>query len=210
MAKRYYICRVIGDGSHDDPYNSELRQYVQDNFGVKFLKQAIHAPTLMWAFLKYDLTTPQHDEVVANVPQLFSFPVGVLDTELNDVPVGKRTAIRNKLESIGFDFDWATGTHTIRDVLKYMFHSTQLASWAEVVISSKNFDLNTTIANIPQVARQKIAQHMTNLGIDTTWITGSHTVQDVLQKVMFHSDNSPRLFGTIKSRQWFWHDEDSE
>ena len=210
MAKRYYICRVIGDGTHETPYNSELRQYIQTHFGIKFLKQAIHPNALMWAIMKYDLTQDQHDEVMANVPQLFSFPQGVLDRELSEIDPARRLAIKTKLESIGFDFDWATLTNTVRDVLKYLFHSIQLASWAKVPITNKNFDMNTIVSDIPIAKRQLIAGHMQDLGIDTSWITPTHTVNDVVTKIMFHSDSSPRLFGTIKRRQWFWHDEDSE
>lgn len=212
MAKRYYICRVIGDGSRETPYNSELRQYVQSTWQIKFLQQAIYAPYLIWVIMKYDLAQLQHDGVMANVPQLFSFPAGALDRNLSEISTAKRNAIRDKLENIGFDFDWVTGTNTIRDVLKYLFHSTQLASWAQIVISNKNFDVNTTVANIPVGARQRIAQHMSNLEIDASWIIGSHTIRDIVTKVMFRSDNSPRLFGVGVGigKQLFWHDEDSE
>ena len=210
MAKRYYICRVIGNGTHETPYNSELRQYIQDTYGIKFLHQAIHAPWCMWCVIKYDLTQAQHDDVVANVPQLFWFPQGALDRQLSEIDITRRQQIKIKLENIGFDFDWATLSHTIRDILKYLHHSIQLASWAEVQITSKNFDMSTTVAHIPLAKRQLIAGHMQDLGIDTSWITPSHTVNDVVTKIMFHSDSSPRLFGTVKRRQWFWHDEDTE
>jgi len=210
MAKRYYICRVIGDGTHETPYNSELRVYIQEHWQIKFLKQAIHPVALMWAVMKYDLTQARHDDVMANVPQLFSFPSGILDRPLSEIDATRRLAIRTKLENIGFDFDWATLTNTVRDVLRYLFHSIQLASWAQVPITSKNFDMSTTVADIPVAKRQLIAGHMQDLGIDTSWILGTHTVNDVVTKIMFHSDSSPRLFGTIKRRQWFWHDEDTE
>lgn len=213
MTKRYYICRVIGDGNHGTPYTSELRQYIRVNWPDEphFIFQSIHAPTLMWCMMKYDLSQAAHDDVMANLTGIFAFPAGALDREMRDIQPNIRNAIRNKLENIGFDFDWVTLDNTVRDVLKYVIHTTQIASWAEVVISNKNFDLNKTVGDIPVAKRQLVNQHLQNLGIPTGWITLSTTIGQVIKKIMFLDDEvTPRLFGTIKRRQWFYHDEDTE
>lgn len=213
MTKRYYICRVIGEGTQDNPWTSELREFIYAYWPNEphFIYQAIHAPTLMWCIMKYDLSDLAYADVMVNLTGIFDFPAGALDRELSEIPSVKRQAIKTKLEAVGFDFDWATLSNTIRDVLKYLIHSTQLASWAEIIISSGNFDLNKTVADIPLAKRQKVNQHMQDLAIPTGWITLSTTIEEVVRKIMFLDDGvTERLFGTPKRKQWFWHDEDTE
>lgn len=211
MAKRYYISRVIGAGTRETPYNSELRQYIVENWPNEphFIHQAIYAPILIWCIHKYDLSDPAHTDIMASVHGIFSFPSGALDRELNEIPLEKRQAIKSKLESIGFDFDWTMLNNTVRDVLKYLLHTITLAAWAKVVISNNNFDLNKTIADVPIAKRQNINRHLQGLGVPTDWITLSTSISDVVNRVMFHADSRPRLFGT-RRKQWLWHDEDVE
>jgi len=209
--KRYYITRVLGDGSSETPYYSELRVYIQENWPDEphFIKQAIHPNVIMWAVMAYDLSDEAHADVMDNVTGIFSFPSGSLDTRVGDLAPARRQAIRAKLENIGFEFTWANANTTIREILKYLIRSIQIASWAEVPISAVNFNLNKTVADVPVAARQRIAGHMQNLGIDTSWITLSHTIGEVVQRIQRHSsDGSMRLFGTIKRNQWFFQDTD--
>lgn len=213
MTKRYYICRITGDGSHETPYASELRVYIQAHWPNEphFIKQAIHPNALMWCIMKYDLSQAAHNDVMANVPNIFAFPEGALDRPLSEIPATKRQAIRTKLENVGFDFDWATLDNTVRDVLAYVIHSIQIASWAMFAISAKNFDLSKTVGDIPVAMRQRVNQHLQNLGIPTGWITLSTTIGEVVRKIQFLDDGQTRrLFGRIKRKQWFWHDEDIE
>jgi len=204
--KRYYITRVLGEGTIANPYYAELRRYIETHWPDEphFLKQAIHPNVIMWSVLAYDLSDAAHTDVMT-LTGIFSFPSGSLDTTVGSLTLERRQAIRTKLENIGFEFSWVTSDTTIREVLKYLIRSIQLASWAEVPISAANFNLNTTVADIPAAARQRIAGHMQDLGIDTSWITGSHTVSDVVHKIQRHSDNSMRLFGNA---QWLFQDTD--
>lgn len=210
--KRYYINRVIGNGSHETPYNSELRQYIRDHWPNEphFLFQAIYAPWCMWCVMKYDLSDAAHADVMANLTGVFDFPSGALDRPLSAIPSAKRQAIRSKLEGIGFDFAWATTSNTIRDVLKYLIHTIQLAAWAEVAISNKNFDVNKTVADVPQEKRQIVNQHLQDLKIDTSWITATTTIGEIVRKIQTTDGTTPRLFGTLRRKQWLYHDEDSE
>jgi len=212
--KRYYICRVIGSGVYDDPYNSELRQYLVDNWPnePKFLQQVICPEVLMWCIMKYNLSDAAHADVMANLTGIYTFPQGALDRELGSIDPVVRADMRTKLENIGFNFAWATGTNTIRDVLKFLFWSIQLAAWAEVSITTINsFDLDTEVRGIPPAKRQNINTHLTDLGINTGWITGPTTMRQIVRRIMYLEDDvTPRRFGIRNPRQWFYHDEDSE
>ncbi len=213
MAKRYYITRVLGTGEPGvDPWYSELRVYVQENWPNEshFIKQAIHPNALMWAVMKYDLSPTAHDDVMANLTGIYSFPETGLDRTMAEIPQGIKTAMRAKLENIGFRFDWATSTTTLRAVLKYLVRSIQLASWAGVSISTINhFDFDTTVAEIPVNARNKIAEHLSNLNVPIAWIVGTTTIKQIADKIQRNDDNSKRLFGTVRKAQWLFQDGDT-
>jgi hypothetical protein len=147
---------------------------------------------------------------MANLTGIFSFPAGALNRELRDIPLATRTAIRDKLESIGFEFTWATLDNTVRDILEYVGHSIQLAEWADVQISSANFNTNKIVGDIPQEKRQLVNRHLQDLGIDTSWITLSTTIRDVVRHVQTTDGVNPRLFGVRKQLRWFYYDEDTE
>lgn len=208
--KRYYIGRRIGSGTREDPYTSELREYLYANWPnePRMLQQVI-AHTFPWVLHKYDLSDAAHADVMT-LTGIFSFPEGALDRQLRDIPLARRTAIRDKLEAVGFSFGWATLDNTVRDVLEYIAHSIQLSEWADAQILAQNFDTKKTVGDIPVAARQRIAQHLNNLGIDTSGITLTTTLHDAAKMLQRRSDGSLRLFGTIKRRPWLFHDEDSE
>ena len=204
--KRYYISRVIGNGTHETPYTSELRRYIYANFPNEphFIKQVMPSGNIFgWCLHKYDLSQSAHDAVMANLTGIFSFPEGALDRQLSTILPNIRNAIRNKLEAIGFDFGWATLTNTVRDVLEYIAHSIQLAEWAEVTILNKNFNLNKTVADVPVEKRQLVNQHLQDLGVDTSWITSTTTIKEMVARVQLNR------YGT-KLKRWFFHDEDTE
>ena len=204
MTKRYYISRRLGDGTHAAPYTSELRTYLYANWPNEphFLQQVI-AHIIPWCVHKYDLSQVAHDDVMENLTGIFSFPEGALDRRVADISQALRTAIRNKLDAIGFDYAWITNQTTIREILANLFHSVQLAEWANVQISAKNFDLNKTVADIPVEKRQLVNQHLQDLGVDTSWIIATTTIKEIVARVQQNRYGS-------NLKRWFYHDEDIE
>lgn len=186
MAKRYYICRRIGDGLDiETAYRPELREYLKNNYpsiAMSFQQQIVNH-LFPWCIMCYDLTDTVHNEVMANVPNIFDFPATALNTAISVISVQKRNAMRVKLENIGFNFTWVLGTTTIREILEYIIHSIQLSVWADIEISAQNFDIDTTVSAIPAEKRNKIAQHFADLGIDTDRITGSTTIREIVTNV---------------------------
>ena len=209
---RYYVCRRIGTGvpGTGTPFDGELRPYVQANFGV-YPKQWIIAHTIPWVLCKYDLTQAQHDAAMAAIPQCFSFPETALDNPLSSIPASRRNAINNKLTSVGFDTSWITLSHTIRDVLQFIAHSIQLSEWANVQIANNNFDIQTkTVADVPSALRQRINDRLTELGIDTSSITLTTPLWQVVRLIQRQADGvTPREFGVGIRRRWFYHDDET-
>jgi len=207
--KRYYISRVLGSGTVIDSYYSELRVYIQQNWPDEphFEKQII-AHVIPWCIMKYDLSQAAHDDIMANLTGIFSFPSTGLNRTVAEIPVAKRSALRDKLEAIGFEFDWATAETTVREILKYLCRSIQVSEWANVSISTlSRFHLYTTVADIPTEKRNKIAQNLINLGVPIDWIIGTTTIGEIVQKIQRNDDGSKRLFGTIRRKQWLFQDE---
>lgn len=194
MAKRYYVCRRIGAGTEDDKYRSELRKYIESNYPIyKHIRQIVTYTSIV-ALMKYDLPLAVHNDIVVNVPELLVIPEGALNNELNTVSPTKRLEIKTKLENAGFDFTWATLTNTIKDVLKYIAHTIQMSVWVDIIILAQNFDINKTVSEISVAKRQKVAQHLIDYGIDTSWITGATTMGEIVSKVItekgrFYDDN---------------------
>lgn len=214
---RYYVGRRVGTGTNGDPFNSELRQYIQDTFGIK-AKQQIIAHTFSWVLHKYDLTTAQHDDVMANVPQVFAFPQGALDRELGSIPAAQRNAIRTRLENAGFDMSWVVAANTVRDVLQFIAHSTQLSEAVEVDgplptrAVATGYNIRTmTVGDIPAQARQRIADRLQSQGIDTGDVTLATPLWQVIRKCQRMEDGiTPRLVGNRIKNRLFYHDAEAE
>jgi hypothetical protein len=211
---RYYINRVSGTGSPSnpyDPYTSELRVYLRTNWPNEphFTKQAICAPWLMWSIMKYDLSQAAHDDVMANLTGIFSFLEGRLDKTVAEILPARRSVIKSKLNSIGFDFEWATSTTTVRQILKFMIRTMQMAEWAEIPITTvKSFDYSTTIGNMPQLAWDKLAIHLNDLDIPLNGMTENTTIADIVDKVQYIDGVTERHFGKRIKKQWLFQDKE--
>jgi hypothetical protein len=214
--KRYYISRVLGDGTALNPYYSELRAYIHGYNELSanwpnepHFEQQVIAHVIPWCLMKYNLSQAAHDDVMATLTGIFSFPETGLDRTMSEISQAKRDAIQQKLEAIGFRFGWVTASATVRQILHYIAWSIQLAEWADVSISAVNhFDLDTEANEIPPAARQRILNNMDNLGVPNAWIVGNTTIREVVQKIHYHDDWSKRLFGTKVRRPWLFNDEE--
>jgi hypothetical protein len=203
MAQRYYICRRIGSGTSADPYNSELRAYLRETYPAAphFLQQII-AHTCPWVLMKYDLDATTHAAVMT-LTGIFAFPAGVLDRPVTDFTTAQRNAIRNKLEAAGFSFAWATNATTIRQILEYLAHTIQLSEWADIPIAAANFDTRKTVADVPVAARQRIAGHLADLGMDLSGFTLTTPLADIVAALQL------RRFGSA-ARRWMFHDPEAD
>lgn len=209
---RYYICRRVGTGipNTGSPFTSELRVYIQNTYGIK-AKQQVIAHVCPFVLMKYDLTQAQHDDVMANVPQVFSFPSGALDRTVSDIPLADRNAINNKLTAMGFSTGWITGATTVREVLQYLSHSIQIAEWLNVQISNQNFDIQKTVGDIPAARRAILAERAASLGIDTSGVTLTTPIWQVIRLFQRQADGiTPRLIGTRHKTRVFYHDSEAE
>lgn len=220
---RYYFCRRLGNGGvqpSPEPYYSELQRYVRQTYNLS-PKQQVIAHTFAWCLMKYDLAQPQHDDVMANVPQVFSFPEGALDRQISELSDGVRNNISTKLQNVGFDVSWITGTNTIREVLQFVAHCIQLSEQMEIVgalpqrPNAPDYNIRTLtvgdlINNLGNLHVLRIQERMETMGINTTWVTNSTPVWQLVRRIQRQDDDiTPRLFGTNKRGRWFYHDSEA-
>jgi len=115
----------------------------------------------------------------------------ILATPFSSYPLAWRNAARTKLEGWGIDTSGITGSHTMKDVLRYvvkMFSVAQVADGHRQV-DAKSFltqNIDATVASIPAAQRQAIGAWLQSKGIDTSWITGTTTVRQVVATLPGH------------------------
>jgi len=122
----------------------------------------------------------------------------ILATPFSSYPLAWRNAARAKLEGWGIDTSGITGSHTMKDVLRYvvkMFSVCQVAD-GHGQANVKEFlkgDLDVQVSAIPVAQRQAIGAWLQSKGIDTAWITGTTTVRQVVATL-------PASFATLYGR----------
>jgi hypothetical protein len=194
---------MIGDGlTLNTAYRAEIRRHINTNFGIQCKQHVARASAFPCGLLKVDLTQAQHDEVMAEFPQTFSFPTGALDRTIASIPANLRTAINNKLTAIDLDTSWITGSHTVRDVLKYIAHTVQMNIWAGVNVG-KWLNSTAVVGDVPSAARQKLNRHLQDCGMDTSWITLTTPLGVVVNEIQ-------KLRIGTRLKRPFYHDEEDD
>ena len=108
-----------------------------------------------------------------------------------------RATDRTHLESLGVNTEWITGASTMKDVLRQIV---KLFSVAQVADGHGQTDvkefirgnLDVQVSAIPVAQRQAIGAWLQSRGIDTSWITGSTTVRQVVASL---PENFAKLYG---------------
>ena len=85
--------------------------------------------------------------------------------------------------------DWITAAHTNRQIMKYLLKWHWLCGSVMRLKDpdAKQFimeNLGTQVGTLPLPVRQKVSTWMENKGLDTSWITGTNTVRQVLRYIL--------------------------
>jgi hypothetical protein len=130
-----------------------------------------------------DLTDPQHTAVVSD-PEIWGLPLD-LDTEIGT----NLTAVQNALEAGKLPVGWVTATMTYRNLLKYINAACQLMrrltgklnTTAGVIVGAVT--LETEWLDLPLAARTALQEIGVEWGLDTSMITGTSTVREIIKAV---------------------------
>jgi hypothetical protein len=214
MPLRIYICPMIGAGQHPNttqpwtdatgPWRSLMVNFLNPSLGDS--GEGIDHPghniviTLVDASAS-TLTTIEADIRVTPVIPLRATDrthlAQILATPFSSYPLAWRNAARAKLEGWGINTEWITASHTMKDVLRQvikLFSIAQVmdgAGQTEVINFIKN-NLDSTVGSLSAAQRNAASSWLTSRGVDTSWITGTTTVRQVVHYI---SDKFPVIYG---------------
>lgn len=172
MTFRIYIVPTIGSGSGPtDPI------------------RPAYLPDVVWGCITYgsesvalvyaDVTTEQHNALITNADVL-SAPIN-LDSVLTSNAV---TTIRAFLENLNIPAGWVNASRTYRDVVRIVGGVFQVnqsyTGQRNIGMFSEGLDLTRTYTSLSQSIRNALVQIGVNLDLDSSNITGTSTLRDIL------------------------------
>jgi hypothetical protein len=174
--------------------------------GPKYLKW-LQNPTgidVRWSWMDYglmpsgllvaDVTAAQHAQAAAQ-PDIVVVPENI-DNTIGAVAL---PMVQAELEALHIPAGWVNTTHTYRDVLRKTAHLFLLAQryhgrTAKRLIDA-GYNLNSTIASLPQSVRSSLNEAAQSLDYDTSAIQGTWTVRQALGYLADQWGNEPLKFG---------------
>ena len=141
-----------------------------------------------WCICRVDAGDAEHTNIQADTDiKLIPFIDGLgnyltASDTVNQITAANRTTISNFLEARRVPTDWITGSHTIRQVLRFVivyFNASQMLG----VDFPSDFTLSQTVGDIPTARRNRIRNWMESKGIDTSDFILSMTVRQVVVRI---------------------------
>lgn len=129
--KRYYVCKIIGDGSDSEPYRPKVADYPVAWVGMVG-SNPNGTPRFGWALVLVD--TVNHDQLL-NDNQIKAIPDATLDSTFGSLNTPTRNAVRNFLNAEGIDTQWIQNGTLIRKIIRY------LGQQHAAAFSENNFDV---------------------------------------------------------------------
>jgi len=209
MTIRIYIAPQIGSGMMLDPnpanwtdttgpFRSILHSFINPANGDNF--DEIDHPARRISICTVEASAAVLTAIEADVRVTPVIPLRATDrahlatilaTPFSSYPLAWRNAARAKLEGWGIDTSGITGSHTMKDVLRVVIKMFSVAQVADGhgQVNVKAFlteNLDTQVSAIPVASRQAIGAWLQSKGIDTSWITGTTTVRQVVATLPGH------------------------
>lgn len=182
MAKRFYFCAFLGDGTELNPYRTkfqamgvqglkylDMRPYpqIEDGYMVVWgeISDADHAAAILDASVTYLPFENAGGTVLA------------LNSALSNIPAAKRDIITAAFTARGISTAGITLSWTISQVLRQMRRRMMLG----LLLSNLDFEDNTTLISAMHPLRIKaIRRALTNHGFDVSGITGAMTAAEAI------------------------------
>lgn len=173
MAKHFYFCAFLGDGTEQNPYRTKFQTMgVQ---GLKYLDMRAY-PQIEDGYMVAwgDISDAEHLSAIAD-PSVTYLPFenssGVhqpLSATLNNVSAANRTAIQSIFAAHGIPTTGITLSWTIAQVLQLMRRRMALG----VLLEQYDFDDPAAlISAMPPLRIKAIRRSLTNMGFDVSGIT---------------------------------------
>lgn len=207
MALTYRLYRSIriGTGARDNPWRSKLTLYITaDGTGADFWDWIHDARPVRYALTRCDSTV--HTQIAADIeitplsPELST--LAALNSWGNELASTIPLGMRDQLEADGCSMSWVTAQTTKREVLRYLSRMHRISQELRRLRESDALDflmqdLTRPVAQVPLAARTRISTWMHNHDLETTWITGSTTVREVIHFILEQRVWDPLPFGAL-------------
>jgi hypothetical protein len=123
-----------------------------------------------------DVTPAQHTALAANAD------VAAAPSDLTTTVGGNLATVRAKLTAFKIPNDWITSGMTWATVLRWIWRLGFLMQrFQRFGQFFQSLDLASTVSDLPQQRRTNLATAAQSLGLDTSGITGTMTLQDALK-----------------------------
>lgn len=174
-----YLAPTIGSGS--SRADMIRPQYVSD---YRVRQKHFHLGRQGYVLVAAD-TTPAQDAALSALPQVIKIPDNL------DQQVGPAlNTVQNLLEARNIPAGWITSNTTYRTILKmvmglggFLQRFPMIAKNWNRLLGPGGLDLNTQWGDIPPAIRQQLSDTAKSLNLDTSAITGTTTVRQLLKGI---------------------------
>lgn len=129
MAKRWFICPVVGTGTSDDPWRAKAHD-LNVNCTAVIPSNPDGSPQFNWCLVKVaaiDFTALAADGTIDAWPNVS------LDTTVNQLPAAVRNRLKTALTNRGIDTSDLTGATPLRLILRRIGRSMQSSFHEDLV-----------------------------------------------------------------------------
>lgn len=147
--------------------------------------------------IRADVTGGQHTTLSANA-DVISIPTNI---DAN-ITAGALSAVKAALETLNIPAGWVTTSFTYRQVLRMVCGLFQFAQRHHGVhlerLFSGGFDLDTQFSALPLAVRQRLIATADSLEYDTSGLSGSNTIRQILKNVADQWGSKPVIIGGVE------------
>lgn len=194
MPIRFYIAPQQGDGlSPQTAFRSILNDFINVQAGEHF--QEIDNPARRLSICCVTAADATHAAIVADarviaISRLYADQTAAIEglqESLNNIP--GIAAVKTRLEEIGINTGWITGSNSLKDAIRYIFRifSTSQIAAGEGNANIKDIiarNLDVTVSQIPAGVRTGVRDWMQAKGLAIGWINNQTTVREILHFIV--------------------------
>jgi len=195
---RAYVATQIGTGrSREDAIRSKVRGYIDITAGERYWE--FDNPARIYSFVIVSALFTTHvaiadDPDIQVLSELYNdraeLTAGIQKT-VSEYPTEIIQTMQPRLELLGINTGWITGTTPIKQIYSYIIKVFTLSQWALGHADSELLDflrenLTTQVTAVPQNIRDRVLSWMLANGLATGWIQSTTTVREVLHYIIMN------------------------
>jgi hypothetical protein len=188
---RIYVTKQIGSGvSRADAIRSKANDYVDIGAGDRFWEYdhpARRYSFIICSALNTTHTAMQADPDIHVFSELYDDFIDAktgIDVQVSTLSPIIQAAIQDRLDLLQINYNWVTGTTTLRQIYTYVMRVFTLAQWANGKKDTDFLDalrenLDTEAQDVPAGPRARITSWMDEKNLDRTWVTPTTTIREI-------------------------------